>query len=123
MDNEEKELDTPAYLEARLGALAMWAILGFIVMMFITSMFGCATWRLPDRTKCVTPWEERKDCISNAECGWDEECAKRGFAIGKCTLLDCCDPWRGQPGIRSGYDWCTYEELQLDNDTETRYTY
>lgn len=119
--SDKKDQKETAVLEAKIGELAMWAILGFIIMMFVTSMFGCATWRLPDRTKCVTPWEERKDCISNKECGYDQLCAKRGFAIGKCTLIDCCDPWRGQPGIKSGYDWCT--QVELDNDTETRYTY
>ena len=119
MDKDRKEQVKYDMAEALKDLLA-YAAVGFVLATFISAMC-CAHWRLPDRTKCVTPWEERKDCISNKECGYDQLCAKRGFAIGKCTLIDCCDPWRGQPGIKSGYDWCT--QVELDNDTETRYTY
>jgi len=77
---------------------------------------SCAHWSLPNRALCVTPWEQRKDCISNANCTPEERCAKRGSAIGKCTLVDCCEPWRGRPSIKSGYDWCDHKEYKKNGE-------
>ena len=73
---------------------------------------GCASWRLPNRAhpNCKIPWENRKTCISDRNCGPDEICAHRGQAIGKCTYIDCCDPWRSGPKLRGGADWCTHRE-------------
>ena len=38
--SDKKDQKETAVLEAKIGELAMWAILGFIIMMFVTSMFG-----------------------------------------------------------------------------------
>ena len=119
MDKDQKER-VRYDVEEALKDLLAYAAVGFILATLVI-MTCCGHIRLPDRTKCVTPWEERKDCISDRQCSYDQLCAKRGRVIGKCTLIDCCDPWCGQPGIKSGYDWCT--QTELDKDTETRYTY
>ena len=70
--------------------------------------------RLPDRghPACKVPWQQRDRCLSDVDCKTGYLCAKRGQMIGRCTYLDCCDPWRQGPRLMQGEDWCThrYEE-------------
>ena len=82
---------------------------------------SCGHIRLPDRSKCTIPWEQRKDCINETQCGPEEVCAHRGRTIGKCTLIDCCNPWRNGPRLMHGADWCTHEEMILDKDLDIDY--
>lgn len=93
------------YWEMVIAEFAMWLILGFFIMI-AASQCNCGHIRLPDRSRCVTPWEQRVDCIDDTQCGAEEICAKRGRTIGKCTLIDCCNPWRNGPRLMSGDDWC-----------------
>jgi len=77
-------------------------------------MAGCGHVRLPDRDHplCEKPWEKRTTCVSDAGCPDGFVCAHRGQAIGRCTYIDCCSPWRSGPKLHSGADWCEhyYEE-------------
>ena len=94
---------------ANIGVLAIVLFFVFIAAMMVTS---CAGIRLPDRDHplCSIPWENRLDCISNNECPENHECAYRGQTIGKCTYIDCCDPWRGRGNHAMGRSWCTHSE-------------
>ena len=109
--------DDRRYKEMLIGTIAMYAIGLFFVMIMIVMISSCShvRFRLPDRSKCAIPWAERKDCIDERQCRPDEICAHRGRTIGKCTLIDCCEPWRSGPKLMGGYDWCTHEENQLDD--------
>ena len=110
-----------AAMAANIGAVAIIAIMGFFAFMIMAMMTSCGHIRLPDRSKCVIPWEQRKDCINERQCGPEEVCARRGRTIGKCTLIDCCNPWRNGPRLMHGADWCTHEEMILDKDPDIDY--
>ncbi len=66
---------------------------------------GCAGIRLPDRSKCTVPYGERKECLADVDCDREELCAFRGNPVGRCTLEDCCEPWRNRR-METGGDWC-----------------
>ena len=105
-----------------LCVAGMGIVLIALVLMPTIILPGCGHVRLPDRSKCVVPWEQRKDCLTDHDCDFqDEVCAHRGRAIGKCTLIDCCYPWRNGPRLISGDDWCrgfkTDEELKTKSLT------
>ena len=110
-----------AAMAANIGAVAIIAIMGFFAFMIMAMMTSCGHIRLPDRSKCVIPWEQRKDCINERQCGPEEVCARRGRTIGKCTLIDCCNPWRNGPRLMHGADWCSHNELTLDKETDIDY--
>ena len=80
---------------------------------FIIVLAGCAHISLPDRDHplCEIPWEQRTDCISDAGCPDYFVCARRGQAVGRCTYIACCEPWRSGPRLL-GESWCehNYEE-------------
>ena len=82
----------------------------FFVVVATIMVSGCAHMSIPDRSQCVIPWEQRKPCISDKECSPDQTCAFRGLSVGKCTLLECCDPWRDRGKHATGKNWCTQEE-------------
>ena len=108
-DPGAREADRRAIIEAKIGALATWAIFGFMLMMFISTCTGCAgtTFRLPDRDhpNCAIAWEERPVCIDDSSCAEAFLCAKRGSAIGRSTYIDCCDPWRNR-GLYPDTSFC-----------------
>jgi len=110
--------DNRRFKEMLIGTIAMYAIVLFFIMIAIAMVTSCShiRFRLPDRSKCVIPWEQRKDCINDRQCGPEEVCAHRGRAIGKCTLIDCCEPWRNGPRIMPDADWCDHKEVILDKD-------
>ena len=93
----------------RLLVLAIAFVLGMMTIRCAGTEF-----RLPDRSKCTVSWEDRKTCISDKECTRDEVCAHRGAAVGRCTLLDCCDPWRGRGQHVGGDDWCKRKSTEKD---------
>jgi len=69
-------------------------------------MIGCAGVKLGDRSNCTTKWEERKPCISEGDCSPDQVCMFRnGISVGKCSDVDCCDPWRHRD-LKTGANWC-----------------
>tara|TARA_R100000008_G_scaffold40584_1_gene23284 strand:- start:862 stop:1197 length:336 start_codon:yes stop_codon:yes gene_type:complete len=102
-----KKLINKELLFANAVSLIAVAILLFLAAALMIS--GCAHIGLPDRSKCVIPWEERKTCVADSDCAPDQVCAFRGRAMGKCTLLDCCDPWRNR-NLETGKNWCSHEE-------------
>lgn len=91
------------------NVLIVLAVVALLFLVAATMISGCATWSLPDRSQCVIPWEQRKTCVQDSDCAPDQLCALRGRAVGKCTLLDCCDPWRNKR-MESGKNWCSQEE-------------
>jgi hypothetical protein len=103
-------------LEMLIATLSMYAIIGFFIMIAIFLMTGCAHIGLPDRDhpNCSIPWEQRTTCLSGADCGEEYRCAKRGNPVGRCTYIDCCDPWRNGPRLMSGHDWC--RDLKFEDD-------
>ena len=113
--------NSTANREMLIGTIAIMAIGAFFLMIIITMVTSCGHIRLPDRSKCTIPWEQRKDCINETQCGPEEVCAHRGRTIGKCTLIDCCNPWRNGPRLMHGADWCTHEEMILDKDLDIDY--
>ena len=109
--------DNRRFKEMLIGTIAMYAIVLFFIMIAIAMITSCGIrFRLPDRSKCVIPWSERKDCIDDTQCEFDEVCAHRGRAVGKCTLLDCCYPWRNGPVFLNEADWCDHTEAPLTTD-------
>ena len=108
MDKQSEE-----ELAFSLANLFGFAILGFIIGVIFTSMSNCASWRLPDRSHphCSVPWESRIVCLDNSVCTTDHVCARSGQAVGRCTYIDCCDPWRSGPKLL-GTDWCTHTEVE-----------
>ena len=82
-------------------------ILG-IVFLVGRMAVGCSSlnFNLPDRSVCTTPWEKRATCHADHECEGDQMCARRGTIEGRCTLIDCCDPWRNNGKHATGNDWC-----------------
>ena len=100
--------------EMLIGNLSVFLIVLFFVFIIAMMITSCAGIRLPDRNHplCSVPWENRVDCISNKDCPDNHECAYRGQPVGKCTYLDCCDPWRGRGNHAMGRDWCTHQEEQ-----------
>ena len=115
MKNNEKKQNTKRD-SADLAELVMWALLGFFMAVLITINCNCATWRLPDRdhSHCKIPWENRITCVIDAGCPADHVCARRRAGLGKCTYIDCCDPWRHGPRLL-GADWCEFKENSEDN--------
>ena len=105
-------------LEMLIATLSMLAIMAFFVMIAIVMMSGCShiNFRLPDRNhpNCSIPWDQRPTCISSADCGLDYECAKRGSVIGKCTYIDCCEPWRHGPKLLNGASWCADVKFDVE---------
>ena len=91
------------------NVVTMFAIYVLLFLVAATMISGCSHIRLPDRSRCVIPWDERKTCVADSDCAPDQLCAFRGHAVGKCTLLDCCDPWRNRR-LESEKNWCTLEE-------------
>ena len=91
------------------NVITLFAVIVLLFLVAATMISGCGHISLPDRSKCVIPWEQRKPCISDSECAPDQLCAFRGQAVGKCTLLDCCDPWRNR-SLESGKNWCTHKQ-------------
>lgn len=91
------------------GLCTFIAIVAILFLGAIMMLSGCGHIGLPDRSKCVVPWEERKTCVADADCAPDQVCAFRGRTVGKCTLVDCCDPWRNKR-MESGKNWCSQEE-------------
>ena len=75
---------------------------------------GCAGITLADRTKCTVPWGERPSCATDHDCDGDKICAHRGSSIGRCTLIDCCDPWRDNGRHGGGDNWCKEEHPKGD---------
>jgi len=98
-----------AEFEAIIGSIAVWAIFGFFLIMFIATCCGCAgtTFRLPDRNhpNCEITWEERPVCIQDSDCAEAFLCAKRGTSVGRCTYIDCCEPWRNR-GLYPDSSFC-----------------
>ncbi len=107
--DERKYIPSFVYREAILAKLGIMAIMMFFIFIAIAMISGCAgiNIRLPDRDhpNCKIPWEQRRVCISGADCVEGFECAKRGSSIGRCTYLDCCDPWRNGR-LNMGDDFC-----------------
>ncbi len=102
-------------LEMLIAHLSMLAIALFFVIIAAMMIVSCAGIKLPDRDHplCKVPWENRLDCISNNECPDGHECAYRGSTIGKCTYIDCCDPWRGRGNHAMGRSWCSHAEEEI----------
>lgn len=95
--------------------ILVWLVMaGFILVLAAAMISSCGHIRLPDRSKCVIPWDERKTCVSDSDCAPDQLCAFRGRPMGKCTLVDCCDPWRNRR-LERGKSWCTNEEDPVSN--------
>ena len=73
---------------------------------YIASLEGCAGMSLPNRDhpNCKIKWSDRPVCIDASDCSDEFRCAFRGNNIGRCTYVDCCNPWRNR-----GYDFtsCT----------------
>ena len=86
-------------------------ILG-IVFLVGRMAVGCSSlnFNLPDRSVCTTPWEKRATCHADHECEGDQLCARRGTIEGRCTSIDCCDPWRNNGNHAMGNDWCKKDE-------------
>ena len=114
-DSSKRVAVRKAKIEARIGELATWAIFSFLLMMFIATCTGCSgmTFRLPDRDhpNCAIGWEQRPVCIDSSDCAESFLCAKRGTSVGRCTYIDCCDPWRNR-GLYPDSSFC--EDLQSE---------
>ena len=106
-------------LEMIIGTISMAAIALFFCMIIIAMISSCSNirFRLPDRDHplCKVPWNSRIDCLDDSDCPQNHVCAHRGRAIGKCTYIDCCEPWRHGPRFLSTADWCTHIEESEDN--------
>ena len=102
-------------LEMLIGTLSVAAIALFFIMITVAMISSCAHIRLPDRDHplCKVPWENRKTCLDASDCPEEFACARRGRSIGKCTYIDCCEPWRHGPRLL-GADWC--RDLQISED-------
>ena len=93
------------------STLTKWLrILLILVIAFLIGRMtvGCSglNFNLPDRSMCTTPWEKRVTCRSDHECEGDQLCARRGTVEGRCTPIDCCDPWRNNGNHAMSNDWC-----------------
>ena len=98
------------------NAISLAVIVGLLFLVAAAMISGCSHMRLPDRSKCVIPWDERKTCVADSDCAPDQLCAFRGRTVGKCTLVDCCDPWRNRR-LESGKNWCSHKE-EITTDSE-----
>jgi len=118
-EQERSYIPSFVYREAILAKLGVLAIMMFFIFIAIAMISGCAgiNIRLPDRDhpNCKIPWEQRPTCISGADCVDGFECAKRGTSIGRCTYLDCCDPWRNRR-LNMGGDFCGPNPKHHDDD-------
>ena len=74
---------------------------------------ACAHFSLPNRNHqlCNIPWDKRDPCLTDSDCDGlpMHICAHRGQVIGKCTYIECCDPWRNGPRLMNGADWCSHK--------------
>ena len=72
---------------------------------------GCGLkYRLPDRNhpSCQVPYSQRPTCLEDSDCAQNFLCAYRGgFSSieGRCTYIDCCDPWRNRR-LEGGRSFC-----------------
>ncbi len=105
MMNKNKRLN----IEMLIAKVSIFAIIMFFLMIAMALVFSCGHIRLPNRNhpNCSIPWNERPNCLTSRDCALDFECAHRGGAVGKCTYIDCCQPWRHGPRILNEADWCT----------------
>jgi len=111
-------MDKKLNLDTLVGKVSMFAVALLFVFVAVMMITSCAGIRLPDRDHplCDIPWDNRLDCISNNECPDNHECAYRGQTVGKCTYIDCCDPWRGRGHHAMGRSWCTHKEEQTTQE-------
>lgn len=89
--------------------LAFTGVLAFFLIIILSMITHCGHWRLPDRSRCTIPWEQRPTCLSDNDCGREQLCAFRGNVIGRCTLVDCCDPWRNRR-LENSYNSCNLKD-------------
>jgi len=86
----------------------------FLVLSAII-LTSCSHIRLADPSNCSVDWEERKPCITENECAPTQVCTFRyGLSVGKCSDLDCCDPWRDR-NLKTGANWCEDNNLEQLN--------
>ena len=107
---EKKPLSKSLRLEMIIAHLSIFAIFLFFIMIAAALVASCGHIRLPDRSRCTVPWSKRVDCFTERDCGIEEVCAFRGRVVGKCTLIDCCEPWRHGPRFLGERDWCNHIE-------------
>ena len=116
---ERKYIPSFVYREAIIAKLGVLAIIMFFIFIAIAMISGCAgiNIRLPDRDhpSCKIPWEQRPTCIDGVGCAEGFLCAKRGSSIGRCTYLDCCEPWRNGR-LNSGDDFCGLHNKHTHDD-------
>jgi len=113
----KREVDMKNISEKRpshqlVGPVTLIVTFFIFLMIAILSMTGCATlsFRLPDRNHpaCQVPYSQRPTCISDSDCAQSYLCAFRsGFTSveGRCTYIDCCDPWRNRR-LEGGRSFC-----------------
>ncbi len=113
----KREVDMKNISEKRPSHLLVGPVtlaITFLVflMIAILAMSGCAgiNIRLPDRSHpaCQVPYSQRPGCISDSDCAQNYLCAFRsGFnsVEGRCTYIDCCDPWRNRR-LEGGRSFC-----------------
>ena len=113
---ELPELTKKQRLEMIIATAAIYAIIAFFVMIAVTLISSCGHIRLPDRDhpNCSIPWNQRPTCTSPADCDLDYECARRGSVIGRCTYIDCCNPWRHGPKLLDGSSWCKDIKFEVE---------
>jgi hypothetical protein len=100
-------------LEVICAKLVFLFCLGIVLLLLLSQIVGCGHVRLPNRDhpNCNIPHTQRPVCISNADCAQDFLCAKRGSEIGRCTYIDCCDPWRNRR-LEKGDSFCEGSDIR-----------
>jgi len=105
------ELTEPEAKQLYIAHLAKFAIMLFFIGISIAMLTGCGLkYRLPDRShpSCQVPYSQRPTCLEDSDCAQNFLCAYRGgFSSieGRCTYIDCCDPWRNRR-LEGGRSFC-----------------
>jgi hypothetical protein len=94
-----------------VGPVTLIVTLAMFLLIAILVMSGCTlSFRFPDKNHpaCQVPYAKRPACYSHSDCAQDYLCAFRGdfYSIeGRCTYIDCCDPWRNRR-LEGGRSFC-----------------
>jgi hypothetical protein len=86
--------------------------LGLALILLMSQLVACGHVKLPDRNhpSCNIPHTQRPICISDSDCASNFLCAKRGSAIGRCTYIECCEPWRNRR-LEGGESFCEGDNM------------
>ena len=109
---DPKELQEKKPPHMLVGPVTLAITIFVFILIAILTITGCASikFSLPDRDHpaCQVPYSQRPTCLSDTDCAQNYLCAFRGgftSVEGRCTYIDCCDPWRNRR-LEGGRTFC-----------------